>query len=179
MNRLILCGPPGSGKTTVGRLIAKKLDALFMDLDDLIEKRYAEIYGNNMKCREIYAEKGSDFFRSFEKEIILGLRQQNYDHAIIATGGGVIEVEDSVKALRDFGKIIYLQSIPSELYPRVIRNGIPAYLDPKDPFKSFEKLMQKRGELYKKAAAAIISVTNKTPEQVADEVIEQMRRYGG
>ena len=85
---LILSGLPMSGKTTIGKLLAEKLQLPFLDTDRLIEQSYAAMTGMKCSCRQIHSEKGEVFFRAFEKEQIKALQG---DHArVIALGGGVL-----------------------------------------------------------------------------------------
>ena len=104
---LILSGLPMSGKTTIGKLLAEKLQLPFLDTDRLIEESYVAMTGMNCSCRQIFFEKGEPFFRDLEKEQIKALQG---DHArVIALGGGVLIDPDNVRTLQSIGRIFYLK----------------------------------------------------------------------
>lgn len=174
MKNLILCGPPGSGKTTVGKLVADMCQAHFIDLDDWIERLYAERHGAFRTCREIHRKEGEVYFRELESESVSVLASKHLHDVIVATGGGVIETAENIPLLRSVGLLVYLASSAEELYPRATRNGTPSYLDAKDPYGSFKNLWQRRDNLYSKMADKIVNTQSRTPEEIAQEVISKV-----
>ena len=95
---IILCGLPMSGKTTIGKLLAEKLNWDFLDTDQMIEKAYYQETKQNLTCREIFKKKGEGFFRSLEKEQITTLA--NYKNVIVALGGGSLIDEENRKFVK-------------------------------------------------------------------------------
>lgn len=171
MKNLILCGPPGSGKTTVGRIAATLAKRTFIDLDDWIERLYAERHGVFRTCREIHRKEGEVYFRQLENECVSLLASKHFHDVIVATGGGVIETQDNIPLLKSVGLLVYLASSVDELYPRAVRKGIPSYLDTKDPYGSFKKLLERRDEGYRRIADKVVNTQSRKPEEIAFEVI--------
>jgi len=174
MKTIVLCGLPGCGKTTVGMLLAKMNSGIFIDIDLLIEKKYLEIAGETLSCRQIFAQKGGQFFREFEKEIIASLALKSNENAIISIGGGAVEATENIQNLKSIGLLIYLKVGLEELFKRINRKGLPAYLDPNAPFSSFEKLADKRYPFYKNAADFEVDAEGLTPEEIAKKIIEKV-----
>lgn len=170
---LILCGMPGSGKTEVRKVLAKRLGLPFVDTDALIEKRYLEREREGLSCTEIYRKKGECFFRELERETVLSLSL--LPPLVVATGGGTLENEESCAHLRQGGVIVYLAAPPDLLWKRLQERGgrIPAYLNPNAAKKSFFALFAKREPLYLKAAHFVIEVGSLTVHEVAEGVVKE------
>ena len=120
---LILIGFKGVGKTFIGKKVATHFDMGFIDTDHLIEG----YFNFRLSIAEIYSNYGEKKFREFEKEVIKNIKhKQNY---VIATGGGVVEIEGVEKYLRNLGAIVYLYNSLDILIsrwgakPRVIGNS--------------------------------------------------------
>ena len=95
----LICGKPGSGKTTVGRVVAKRLNKKFVDIDALI------VQNENMTIQEIFQTKGEQYFRDVESQIILEVSQEHGQ--VISTGGGVILREKNIDNLKSNGRIFF------------------------------------------------------------------------
>ncbi len=175
---IILCGLPGCGKTTVGNCLAEKISSSFIDVDTLIEKEYADTMGELLTCRQIFAHQGVPFFRELEKRVISSLAQKSHQDAIISIGGGAMENPENVKVLKSIGLVVYLKVNLKELFKRINRKGLPAYLDPADPLGSFEKLAQKRIPIYSNAADIEIEADSLTPEEIATKIVEKILQIG-
>lgn len=106
-SNIVLVGMAGSGKTTVGRLLAERLNRAFVDTDNLIETQ------SGMTIPEIFTEHDEDYFRSLEHDVIVSAGREH--GCVIATGGGAILREDNCDALRQNGKIIWLKRDPELL----------------------------------------------------------------
>lgn len=174
---LILSGLPMSGKTTIGKLIAEKLQLQFLDTDRMIELAYASMTGMNYSCRQIFSENGELFFRAFEKEQIKALQG---DHArVIALGGGVLIDPDNVKTLQSMGRIFYLKTPAAVIWERMLKNGIPHFLDPLDPERSFYALADRRRHDYEKSAHAIIETAFLNELEIVEAIIKQKEMTNG
>ncbi len=99
---IILCGMPGAGKTTIGKLLAEKLTREFTDTDDLIRERCG------CEIPEIFREHGEEYFRDVETQVIVELSKEN--GKVIALGGGAVLREENADALRQNGRIIFLDA---------------------------------------------------------------------
>jgi len=143
-SNIILVGMPASGKTTIGALLAEKLNCyLHIDIDSLIEKT------QGMKISEIFSRYSEDYFRKLEHDTIklvcTGKRR------IISTGGGSFENPDNRAALLKFGKVFYLKSDIDVLYYRISRDTTRPLLQKENPRKVLEELIRKREENYQRS----------------------------
>jgi shikimate kinase len=124
---IILVGFMGSGKSTVGRMLARQLRFRFLDTDKLVEQRA------RMAIPEIFAQYGEADFRereTAELESLAGLRRH-----ILATGGGIVTVPENIPLLRSLGLVVLLKADPDEIYRRVSRNSERPLLQVEDPRK--------------------------------------------
>lgn len=167
---LIFCGLPKSGKTTLGKMVAKKLKRRFVDTDRLIEAAYTKETGLSRSCRDIYRFEGENVFRQREKEQI-SLLTPLKNH-VISLGGGALSIPENREALRSIGYFIYLHTSLEILWGRICRSGTPAYLDPDDPKKSFFELNEKRMSVYKEVAHSIIETDGHSFADIMDLIIQ-------
>ncbi len=156
-----------SGKTTIGKRVAEKLGWNFIDTDRLIE----QVRGS--PCRAIFLAEGEKAFRELEKEQIASL--QGVSKSVIAVGGGSLNDPDNVRNLQANGKLVYLQAPLNRLLERM--QEIPAYLDRRDPEKSFAELAKRRLPLYEKAAHAIIDTGCLSESEVVAAILKELS-YG-
>lgn len=166
---IILCGLPGSGKTTVGKIIAEQLGRPFFDTDRLLENHYAVHMGQSFSCREIAKELSESGFRALEAEALAEI--SNVANGVIATGGGILTYSASAELLRSMGCLIYLRASPEEILERLLRNGMPTYLDPQDPLSSFQKLAEKRRPFYDSLCHLTVNIDGKNPDQIAKKIL--------
>lgn len=174
---LILMGLKHSGKTTLGRLLAEKLDLPFRDLDDLTLKAAGADAGNSgnsddsegsnggsrrdrkappeenpLTCRSLY-QKSPDLFKVMEArgaQEAAGLMARG--SLVLALGGGTVENPAAMEALSSGGVMIYLKNSQETLYGRIAAGGIPPFLDPENPRESFRRLYLRRDRLWGAAA---------------------------
>ena len=110
--KIFLIGLMGSGKTTIGRLLAKELGFDFVDTDRFIEMQ------QGMTIAEIFAQHGEAAFREMEHQLLLDL--QNSNSAVISTGGGMPCYNDNMNIMLANGKVAYLKTSPQTLAQRLI-----------------------------------------------------------
>ena len=141
---IILCGFMGSGKSTVGLLLAKKLGMSFIDLDTYIEKK------EGMTVSKISEKYGEPYFRKVEKESAKELAEKN--GLVIAAGGGTLVDKENADTFRTSGKIVLLD-LPVEVIAERLKgdNSRPLLQRP-DKDKAMRELYEKRMPLYKSAA---------------------------
>lgn len=161
---IVLTGLMGSGKSAVGRTIAKKLGRRFIDTDRYIERKFGKT------IPEIFEKDGEGAFRAFEKEIIKKISQ--YIGIVIATGGGAIKDPENFKYLKGSGWIITLYASPSTLYQRIEGRRIrPLLTNEEDPVKKLEEIFNERKNMYAQADFQI-NTENKDINQISDEIID-------
>lgn len=174
---IILCGLPMCGKTTIGRLLSKKLNLNFLDIDQLIENEYASKKGTTLSARQIYREEGEPFFREMEKNQINSLKEVK--GMVIALGGGSLTDPENLNLIRSIGDIFYLKASPDYLWKRVEQRGIPAYLNPNQPSEAFHAMANKRIPLYERVSDIIIEIENLSEEEIVDKLVEIRNRVHG
>ncbi|MBI3309032.1 MAG: shikimate kinase [Candidatus Melainabacteria bacterium] len=160
---IVLIGLMGSGKSAIGRTIAKMLGRRFIDTDRLIERK------SGKTITEIFAEQNETSFRTLEKEIIKRISQ--YVGIVIATGGGAIKDPENFNYLKQSGWIIALYASPETLYKRIQGKRVrPLLLEKEDPIKALEEIDNERKGMYAKADFQV-DTEDKSIDEVAEEVI--------
>ena len=161
---IVLIGLMGSGKSSVGRTVAKKLGRRFIDTDRYIERKAGKT------TQEIFEQDGEKAFRTLEKETIKKISQ--YIGIVIATGGGVIKDQENFNHLKKSGWIFALYASPSTLYQRIEGKRVrPLLSDKEDPVKALEDIFNSRKDSYAQADFHI-NTENKQINEIADEIID-------
>ncbi len=158
---ICLIGMMGSGKTTVGKILALKTGKIFVDTDEKIEEE------QEMKISEIFRELGEKAFRRMEKQFLEKIPET--DELVISAGGGLAADEENLRRLKETGKVIWLYACPEETLRRIRGAGERPLLNVKDPVKEIEALLGKREKFYSSADIKI-DTTGLTPDQVADRI---------
>lgn len=151
---VILCGFTCTGKSTLGREVAKQLDISFIDTDDLLGD-----------VRALYREIGDQAFREREREAIFSLR--NVKNSLIATGGGSFVLEENCAFLKSIGRIIYLKTECQTLYPWLEKQGWPAFFQG----KSLEEMVKHRSPVYERVADFVIDTEQHDSKQIIEKII--------
>ncbi len=161
--KLVLCGMVGSGKTTVGKLLAKALAWEWADTDEFIVKRYGNI-------SDIFAKKGASYFREKETETVKTLAQK--DLLVISTGGGVVLRAENISLLKENGSIVYLRAKKQTLVQRLQGDSTRPLLQVEESLgDNIARLLEEREGLYRGAADVIVDVDGKTPEEITKEIL--------
>ena len=161
--RIILIGPMGSGKSTIGSLLAEKLNLPFRDTDVVVEKE------SGKSVSEIFLEDGEDKFRALEK---IALRAELLtDNTVLALGGGApISIDAQSALLAIASPVIYLDISLSSVADRIgFNRDRPLLLQ--NPRAQWESLMQERRPIYESVADYIVDVNGKSREDIVDEVL--------
>jgi len=166
---VILVGLPGSGKTTVGRLVAAALGAEFVDLDAAIERRAGK------SVPRIFAEEGEAAFRALEAEI--GAEVLGAAPAVVAPGGGFLASEGARRLARASGLVVYLETDAAEAARRLGGAAGRPLLEG-DPERNMTLLLEARGPLYRESECAV-ETTGAAPEAVARSVVSLARARAG
>lgn len=165
---IILIGFMGTGKTSVGKRIAKALHMDFVDTDQVIE----EVTG--MEIKEIFQRYGEKRFRSEESAAVKRVTQK--DNQVISTGGGIVLNPENLNALKEGGLVIALNASPEVIFERVSKNKNRPLLQTPDPLSTIIELSSQRKPLYNQAHISI-TTDNKSLNEVTDEVIEVYRSF--
>ena len=174
--KLVLIGLRGTGKTTVGQLLAARLEWPFSDTDALIETRAG------LTIREIFARKGEDAFRILESQIVQERAQA--DRVVLATGGGAVLDPANVSALKQNGFVVHLSADPEELWRRISQDRATAAQRPVllpgavSGLDELKKLLLARAALYARARDAEVSVEDRSPDEIVDAILILMRAHG-
>ncbi|MBK8845248.1 MAG: shikimate kinase [Bacteroidetes bacterium] len=144
---IYLIGFMGSGKTTVGRKLAKKMGYKFLDTDQMIEEQ------TGFSVSEIFNLKGETYFREMEKLTLTQTLQ--YNNHIISTGGGMPCYYDNMQCMLDHGTVIYLKMSPNALYQRIVNSRkerpLFANLTREQTQERIASLLSEREKYYEKA----------------------------
>lgn len=160
---IYLVGFMGTGKSTVGRVLADKTGKIFRDLDDMIEDR------ENKKIVDIFEEKGEEYFRKLESEVIDEIsKSKNF---VVATGGGAVVNPINFKKLKESGVLISLAASSEAIYERVKDSKDRPLLNVGNPIEEIKRMMFERAYYYIKSDY-IIETTDRSIEEIVEEILE-------
>ncbi|WP_313130529.1 shikimate kinase [Anaerocolumna sp.] len=165
MNNIILIGFMGSGKTSVGRQLAKKLQYTFCDTDELIEKE------NKNSIRNIFAAYGEEYFRKLETAAINEL-YGNMTRTVLSTGGGLPITEGNDRLLRRLGHVIYLKASQETLMKRLQGDTSRPLLGGEKAEERVYNLLQQRTPIYEKTAHYSVTTDHRKFYEIIDEIID-------
>lgn len=166
MDAIVLIGPPGAGKSTIGRLLAKKLNRTFVDTDEIIENRAGKTIS------DIFLEDGEPAFRSLEQEVVLEFLESK--SCVVSLGGGAVLNKEVQLKLEGMPEVIFLDVSISNAAPRIgFNRDRPLLLG--NPRQQWLSLMEKRRPIYEHLATRTISTDNKKASEAAEEIAEVLR----
>ena len=160
---IFIVGPMGSGKSTVGNLVAQKMRLQFIDLDIEIENFAGK------PINEIFKKNSEEFFRKIESKCLK--RQSN---SIIACGGGIILEYKNISYMNKHGKTVLLTAPIPELYERLNGESNRPLLKRGTIKKTLERLWQERKNKYINIADLTVDTANRSPEQVSIEIVKNL-----
>lgn len=173
---LVLIGLRGSGKSTVGRILAERIKWAFVDTDGIVEERAG------VTIRELFDKSGEAAFRKLESETVLECAAA--DCTVIATGGGAVLDPANAAALKRNGFVVHLTAEPTELWRRILQDkgsleGRPKLLaNALTGIDELKMLMRARAGFYAQVRDAEVNVEDRTPVEVADAVLVLLRAHG-
>ncbi len=168
---IFLIGPMGSGKTAVGRQLARQLRLEFLDSDAEIEHR------TGVDIPYIFEKEGEAGFREREREIIDSLTQLS--NVVIATGGGAILLPQNREHLASRGTVVYLHTGIEQQLERTKHGKQRPLLYTEDPEAKLRELMEFRLPLYESIAKITVTTDGRQVRAVSDEIIERLKEVIG
>ena len=166
IHNLALVGFMGTGKSSVGRLVAAQLRYEFVDTDELIEKRAGK------SITRIFAEDGEPAFRQIEQQIVAemtGWRQK-----VISTGGGLAANDANIASLKQHALLVCLWATPEAIYQRVRHQSHRPLLQDPDPLGRIRSLLEQRTPFYKQADV-LVNTAMRSIMEVTQQVAHQFQ----
>lgn len=164
---IVLIGFMGTGKSSVGRLLAARMKLPRYDTDEMVSARFG------LKIAEIFERFGEAEFRAAETEAIEQIPQ---GPAIVVTGGGIVLRAENVKRLRALGWIVGLSANEATLFQRVSRRATRPLLKTENPRATLSVMLRTREPLYRESADCVIETSDLSHEEVADAVVQNVGR---
>lgn len=160
---VVLIGPPGAGKSTVGDVLARRLGVPLHDTDAAVEATTGRSIG------DIFVEDGEPAFRALEREQVL--RALGEPDGVVSLGGGAVMQAEVAEALRaDRHRVVFLDVTIADAATRVGFDGVRPLLAV-NPRAAWTRLMNARRPTYEDLAGVTVQTGGRTPEEVADEVV--------
>jgi shikimate kinase len=179
MMRVILIGMKGCGKTTVGMLLAERLQVPFIDSDAEIERTHQRERGEALSFRQIFNDYGEAYFRALEMRTLKRISGE-FGRAdfVFACGGRTPLQDENQGILVGLGKIVFLNPTKGVLLKRILAQGIPAFFPYQDdPERSLNELVAERLSVYKKLADVIVDIGEEATEEVVHTILTKVENY--
>lgn len=165
-NNIFLVGLMGAGKTSVGKMLSKRLNKTFYDSDQEIER------ATGVKIPVIFEIEGEQGFRARESRMLAELVRR--DNIVLATGGGAILSEQNRRLLSNRGKVIYLRATANDLWRRTRHDKNRPLLQTGDPLEKLQELLAQRDPLYREVADIIIDTGNQSLGNLVSRIEQQL-----
>jgi len=165
MKNIYLVGFMGSGKSTVGKILAEKLNMNFIDIDKLIEEK------GGMKIKDIFEQKGESYFRELERKQIEAIVKQ--EGLVVSTGGGLGANLDNMNFMKKNGDVVWLDVSLNTVLDRLKNDQDRPLL--KQPIEKIKQLFEERKNVYRLANIRI-NADKKTPSQIVEEILTKIKR---
>lgn len=171
-HNIILIGFMGSGKTSVGECLAKRMSYHFLDTDRLLEERAGDT------IHHIFSMHGEEYFRDMETELLKEFRNDT-DRTILSTGGGLPLREQNAELLRKLGFIVFLKTSKQTTLARLQNDRTRPLLAGEDAEQKVERMLQIRTPIYENAAHLIIETDDKSIDELVRSIMEAYIRQTG
>jgi len=165
-----LIGLPGSGTSTVGRQLARRIDLPFFDSDHVIEQRLG------CSIREFFEREGEDRFRDIESAILDELTAG--PACVVSTGGGSVLRNENREHLHQRGSVVYLRSTPEEVFRRLRYDRNRPLLQVADPLQRLKDLYSVRDPLYRETAHFVIETGRPSVAMLVNMIVMQLELAG-
>lgn len=168
--KVSLVGLPGSGKSTVGRQLARRLQCPFLDSDHVIEDRLG------CSIRSFFEREGEQSFRDLEEAVIGELTEKPC--FVLSTGGGAVLRPANREKLHAQSKVVYLKSTPEELFRRLRHDTSRPLLQVDDPLMRLKDLYSQRDPLYRETAHFVIETGRPSVSTLVNMIMMQLELAG-
>jgi shikimate kinase len=170
MKNIVILGFMGTGKSSVAKIVAKKLNFQFIEMDNLIEEK------EGITINKIFQDKGEEYFRTLERKLTQEISPKQ--DQVISTGGGIVLNEKNILDFRKNGILFSLLAKPEVILERVKKETHRPLLKTKDPLKTIKKMLNYRKPFYKKADYQI-DTSDLTIKEVSEEIIKIVNQLAG
>lgn len=160
----------GTGKTVVGKEIARLKKLQFVDLDDLIELK------EKRAISDIFAKDGEPYFRKVEKQVLKQVSKEK--KFVVACGGGIVLDKDNIKLMKETGTMVCLTATPEVILKRISGSSHRPLLNVKDPKKRIDLLLKMRAPYYAEANKTI-DTSKLSVKQVVDKILKSISKKNG
>jgi len=167
VKRIVLIGFMGTGKTAIGKRLAKILGFRFLDIDSIIETR------EKKSISQIFQDRGEPFFRDLEKKIIEEISPSQ--GVVIATGGGAILNPANRNKLKQGSWVVCLTATPEKIHERTSRRTLRPLLKGKEPLETIKNLLRERSQAYSEATL-IVDTTQGTVSEITEKIFTEYRK---
>ena len=168
---LVLVGLPGSGKSTLGRQLARRLGVAFLDSDHVIEERIG------CPIRTFFEREGEARFRDLEQSTLDELTAGTAP-AVLSTGGGAVLRAANRQCLHTRGKVLYLHTPPDDIYRRLRHDTTRPLVQVSDPLKRLRDLYDERDPLYRETAHFVIEIGRPSVPMLLNKIVMQLELAG-
>ena len=169
MGNIFLVGMMGAGKTTVGRVLAQRLQMRFVDTDKVLVER------TGVPIATVFEIEGEEGFRRRESCVLAEASQG--EECVIATGGGAILAAENRELMRHRGTVVYLRARVESLWQRMRHDTTRPLLATPDPRRTLEELVAARDPLYHQAAHLVVDTGAQTASTLVNRVIGALRAH--
>lgn len=169
--QVALIGLPGSGKSTIGRQLSRRLQLPFWDSDRLIEERLG------CSIREYFEREGESRFRDLESEVLDELTRSK--EGVLSTGGGSVLRSENRGYLRQRANVVYLNSSPDDLIRRLRHDRNRPLLQVSDPLAKLRDLYAERDPLYRETAHLVVDTGRPSVSKLAQLILRQLNLEPG
>jgi shikimate kinase len=177
---VILIGMKHCGKTTLGSALAARWQCPFYDVDQMIEQYNERETGQRLTVREIFSKGGEERFRELEARAVCDLfllLDKSEDSNVVAVGGRTALNKKVDALLSVMGLVVYLEVSPDEMFARVTRSGLPAFVDENDPENHFLKLHEERSPHYRRLARLTVNVDGLDADAAVEKLSRSIKEY--
>lgn len=164
IRNIYLIGFMGTGKTTVGKLLARNLGRVFIEMDEEIEKK------ENKKIVEIFSLYGENYFREKEKELLKEIAKKK--ELVVSCGGGIVIDKENREILKSTGIVFWLVASPQVIYQRTQGTSHRPLLNVDNPQRRIEELLCKRILFYQQTGHYSLDTSHLSPQEVVRKIIE-------